>query len=163
MLLIITASNGKNLELAQHLASLAAPSAEPTQLLDLTELDLPLYTPQAQAKGIPPALGPLAELFLEANAFLICAPEYNGSIPPSLTNAVAWLSVGCDDFREVFNTKQAAIATHSGGGGSKLLVALRLMLSHLGCNVIGRELLTTSNRPLNDASALAILEQLAEA
>ncbi len=80
-----------------------------------------------------------------------------------MTNAVAWLSVGCDDFREVFSTKPAAIATHSGGGGSKLLVALRLMLGHLGCNVIGRELLTSSNRPLNDASALAILEQLAGA
>jgi hypothetical protein len=37
------------------------------------------------------------------------------------------------------------------------------MLGHLGCNVIGRELLTSSNRPLNDASALAILEQLAGA
>ncbi len=35
--------------------------------------------------------------------------------------------------------------------------------SHLGCKVIGRELLTTSNRPLNDSSALAILEQLAGA
>lgn len=163
MLLIITASNGKNLELAQHLASLAAPMDCPTQVLDLTELDLPLYTPQAHAQGTPATVEDLAARFRAADTFFFCAPEYNGSIPPTLTNAVAWLSVSTDDFRELFNTKPVAIATHSGGGGSKLLVALRLMFGHLGCNVIGRELLTNPKRPLNDESALAILEQLAGA
>jgi NAD(P)H-dependent FMN reductase len=163
MLLIITASNGKNLELAQHLASLAAPMNCAAQVLDLTELDLPLYTPQGHAQGTPPAVEDLAAKFRTADTFFFCAPEYNGSIPPTLTNAVAWLSVSTDDFRDLFNAKPAAIATHSGGGGSKLLVALRLMLSHLGCNVIGRELLTNPKRPLHDEGALAILEQLAGA
>ena len=108
MLLIITASNGKNLELAQHLASLAAPTIERTQLLDLTELDLPLYTPQAQAKGIPPALGPLAKLFLEVviapdatpEALAILAAKKNvrvllaGTLPDPATAGMTLKSVG---------------------------------------------------------------------
>lgn len=160
MLLICTASNGKNLDLAKRLASFAQPLGIQTQVLDLTELDLPLYTPQIHAAGTPATVADLAAIFRRADAFFFCAPEYNGSIPPTLTSAVAWLSVSTDDFRELFNSKPTAIATHSGGGGSKLLVALRLMFAHLGCNVIGRELLTTGKRPLNDASAQAILGQL---
>jgi NAD(P)H-dependent FMN reductase len=110
---------------------------------------------------MPEELAPVAELFRAATRFAFVAPEYNGSIPPTLSNAIAWLSVGTEDFRELFNGKTAAIATHSGGGGQKVLVAMRLQLAHLGVNVLGRELLTSSHKPLNEDSARAVLAQLA--
>ena len=91
---------------------------------------------------------------------LFVAPEYNGSIPPTLSNTIAWLSTQTDDFRSLFTLKPVAIATHSGGGGQKVLVAMRLQLGHLGATVLGRELLTTSKKPLNEQSARAVLEQL---
>ena len=100
--------------------------------------------------------------FCAVTSFAFVAPEYNGSIPPTLSNAIAWLSVGTEDFRELFNGKGAAIATHSGGGGQKVLVAMRLQLSHLGVNVLGRELLTSSQRELNEDSARAVLGMLAK-
>ena len=34
---------------------------------------------------------------------MICAPEYNGSIPPILSNFIAWLSISGADFRNFFN------------------------------------------------------------
>ena len=47
--------------------------------------------------------------------WVICAPEYNGSIPPILSNFIAWLSISGDDFRNLFNGQPIAIATFSGG------------------------------------------------
>jgi len=61
----------------------------------------------------------------------------------------------------VFNGKPAAVATYSGGGGQKVLVAMRLQLSHLGCNVVGRELLTNKAKPLNEEAARTVLGQVA--
>jgi hypothetical protein len=58
--LVITASNGENLKLAERFPS-QRPQPRPTaELLDLTTLDLPLFTPRAQAAhGIPTAIAPL--------------------------------------------------------------------------------------------------------
>jgi hypothetical protein len=56
-----------------------------------------------------------------------------------------------------------ALATHSGGGGQKVLISMRLQFSHLGATVLGRELLTTTKKPLNERSAQAVLDQLARA
>ena len=161
MLLLCTASSGKNRALADRLAELAAEASLDARVLDLSEDAMPLYTPAAHAAGMPAELAPVAELFRAATRFAFVAPEYNGSIPPTLSNAIAWLSVGTEDFRELFNGKTAAIATHSGGGGQKVLVAMRLQLAHLGVNVLGRELLTSSHKPLNEDSARAVLAQLA--
>ena len=161
MLLICTASSGHNLTLARRLAEIADDMGIPTQLVDLTQAELPLYTPAREEVGRPPSLDRLESAFSSANGMVIVAPEYNGSIPPTLTNAIAWLSTQTDDFRSLFTLKPTAIATHSGGGGQKVLVAMRLQLSHLGATVLGRELLTNGKKPLNEASARAVLQQLA--
>ena len=160
MWLFCTASSGHNRSLARTLEASANTLGVESRFVDLTEVDLPLFTPERDRQGKPDALTELEDLFTQARAFVFCAPEYNGSIPPSLTNAIAWLSTQSDDFRSLFNGKPAVISARSGGGGQKVLIAMRLQLSHLGCNVLGRELLTTSKKPLSDDSALAVLEQL---
>ena len=160
MLLICTASSGHNLKLAVRLSEVADELAIPNNVIDLTKTDLPLYTPARDEAGRPPTLGRVEEAFSAASAMLFVAPEYNGSIPPTLSNTIAWLSTQTDDFRSLFALKPVAIATHSGGGGQKVLVAMRLQLGHLGATVLGRELLTTSKKPLNEQSARAVLEQL---
>ena len=146
--------------MASRLLSLAEGMNIPTQMIDLTQLDLPVYTPDRDEAGAPPSLPAVESLFESARGFFFCAPEYNGSIPPTLVNVIAWLSTQSDDFRSLFNGKPVGIATHSGGGGQKVLVAMRLQFSHLGCNVIGREILTRSSKPLREESAISILKQL---
>jgi NAD(P)H-dependent FMN reductase len=160
MWLICTASSGHNRALARTLEGWVDSRGMQSSFLDLTEIELPLFTPARDQQGPPPALLAVEALFREATAFVFCAPEYNGSTPPTLSNTIAWLSTQGEDFRSLFNGKPAVIATRSGGGGQKVLLAMRQQLSHIGCNVVGRELLTTSKKPLNEASAQAVLEQL---
>jgi NAD(P)H-dependent FMN reductase len=77
-----------------------------------------------------------------------------------VTNAIAWLSVSTDDFRALFNGRPVALATHSGGGGNKVALAMRQQLSHLGCTVVGREVVATSQKAANPEAIAALVTQL---
>ena len=159
--LVITASNGENLKLAQRFQTSARSLGQKAELLDLTTLDLPLFTPRAQAAhGIPTAIAPLQTRLSATPRWVICAPEYNGSIPPCLSNAIAWLSVQGDDFRSLFNGRPIAIATHSGGGGMEALISMRIQLTHLGAEVVGRQLLSNFAKPAQDDSIEDLLQRL---
>ncbi|MGC6484011.1 MAG: NADPH-dependent FMN reductase [Synechococcus sp.] len=159
-LLMIAASNGENLQLAQRFASQTRALGHTAEVLDLTNLNLPLFTPRTQAQGTPDAIAPLEQQLMAAPRWVICAPEYNGSIPPSLTNAIAWLSVQGHDFRALFNGRPVAMATFSGGGGMELLMSLRIQLTHLGAQVVGRQLLSNHAKPAQDESIHDLLQRL---
>ncbi|WP_368656093.1 NADPH-dependent FMN reductase [Synechococcus sp. HK05] len=159
-LLVIAASNGENLKLAERFGAEAKTQGLHAEVLDLTALDLPLFTPRALAAGAPPDLAPLQQQLGAATRWVICAPEYNGSIPPVLTSAIAWLSVQGDDFRALFNGRPVAIATHSGGGGHAVMAALRLQLAHLGAHVVGRQLVSNSVSGAKDASIADLIHRL---
>jgi len=159
-LLVIAASNGANLQLAERFADAALQQGHSAAVLDLTAIELPLFTARAQAAGTPAALPALQAQLLAAPRWVICAPEYNGSIPPVLTSAIAWLSVQGDDFRALFNGRPVAIATHSGGGGHTAMAALRLQLAHLGAHVVGRQLVSNSSHPAKDDSIADLITRL---
>jgi len=153
-------ANGQNLQLAERFAAAARGQGQSAEVLDLTAVELPLFTPRAQAAGTPPALAALQARLATASRWVICAPEYNGSIPPVLTSAIAWLSVQGDDFRSLFNGRPVAIATRSGSGGTTVLAALRLQLAHLGAHVVGRQLVSTSTNSAKDASIADLIHRL---
>jgi NAD(P)H-dependent FMN reductase len=77
-----------------------------------------------------------------------------------LSNAIAWLSVRSADFRALFQQRPVALGSHSGGGGHRVLVAMRQQFSYLGCTVLGRELLATAQKPLNPQSLIELVGQL---
>ena len=159
-LLVIAASNGENLKLAHRFASQASALGQTAEVLDLTTVDLPLFTPRRQQQASPEAVAPLEQQLMASPRWVICAPEYNGSIPPSLTNAIAWLSVQGNDFRALFNGRPVAMATFSGGGGMELLLSLRIQLTHLGAQVVGRQLLSNHAKPPQDESINDLLQRL---
>ena len=159
-LIVLTASNGENLKLADRFAAQAKALGQTAEVLDLTTVDLPLFSPRAQERGTPAAVAPLQTQLIHAPRWVICAPEYNGSIPPCLTNAIAWLSVQGDDFRALFNGRPVAMATFSGGGGMELLLSLRIQLTHLGAQVVGRQLLSNHAKPPQDDSINDLLQRL---
>ncbi len=158
--LVIAASNGENLKLAQSFVDQAQAQGSSADLLDLTTLELPLFTPRAKDQGMPNSVQPLQQQLMAAPRWVICAPEYNGSIPPVLTNAIAWLSVQGDDFRSLFNGRPIAMASFSGGGGMELLVSLRIQLTHLGAQVVGRQLLSNYSKPAKDDSIADLIKRL---
>ncbi len=160
-LLIITASNGENLKLGKRFLSLAKEMNTNPELIDLTCLDLALYSPQNHSKlGIPSEIKSLEDKMLSNPYWVICSPEYNGSIPPVLTNAIAWLSVRDNNFRSLFNGRPIAIASFSGGGCMELLISLRIQLTHLGAQVVGRHLASNNKNPAKDESITDILKRL---
>ena len=159
-LLVLAASNGENLKLAERCVNAASQRQAQAELIDLTSLTLPLYSPRVQAAGAGADLTSLRDRLHAAPRWMICAPEYNGSIPPVLSNAIAWLSVMDDDFRSLFNGRPVAIGTHSGGGGMEVLLSMRIQLSHLGAEVIGRQLLSNFNKPAKDESIDDVVHRL---
>ncbi|OOV36192.1 NADPH-dependent FMN reductase [Candidatus Synechococcus spongiarum] len=159
-LLILTASHNRNLQLAERVLAASRTAGLSASVLDLTALALSFYTSRGEAQGPGADFERLHQAMAEAGGLWICAPEYNGGIPPSLTNAIAWLSRAAEDFRSLFNGKPVALATHSGGGGQKVLSALRIQFSHLGCIVLGRELLSHSRKPANPDTITAMVTQM---
>ena len=158
--LVIAASNGENLKLAQRFVDQTRALGSTADLLDLTTLELPLFTPRVKEQGMPNGIQALQQQLMAAPRWVICAPEYNGSIPPVLTNAIAWLSVQGDDFRVLFNGRPIAMASFSGGNGMELLVALRIQLTHLGAQVVGRQLLSNYAKPAKDESIAGLMQRL---
>ena len=162
-LLVITASNGENLKLAERFLIAGKKLNYSCELLDLTESknNLPIFNPRQNSKDqTPENLKSINNHMKSHSHWVICAPEYNGSIPPILTNAIAWLSVQGTDFRSLFNERPIAIASFSGGGCMELLLSMRIQLTHLGALVLGRQLATNKSKIAEEKSINAILNQL---
>lgn len=161
MHLIISATKGNNLKLANELYETAQSLSMNSKVISLEDFDLPLYSPSREGKGIPDDSLKLTKLFVEASALIFIAPEYNGSLPPILNNAISWVSrSGSEDWRNAFNGKPSVVATHSGGGGLKVTQAMRAQLEHLGSVVLPRPIITNFQKPLNPESASDIFSQL---
>ena len=160
-LIIISASSGKNLELSNDFQKKSQELNISSEILDLTTLDIPLYNPRIHSnKDIPDVVNLIKEKLFAIDKWIICAPEYNGSIPPILSNFIAWLSISGDDFRNLFNGQPIAIATFSGGPGIELITSLRIQLAHLGSQVVGRHLSSNYSKPADENTIEDIIKRL---
>ena len=162
-IIIISASCGKNLELSQKFLEKSSEMKISSEILDLTTLDIPLFNPRIHSnENIPEKILEIKEKLFATEKWIICAPEYNGSIPPILTNFIAWLSISGDDFRNLFNGQPIAIATFSGGVGLELLTSLRIQLVHLGSQVLGRQLFSSFSKPIDSKTIEDIIQRLSQ-
>src|SRR5210317_1520696 len=98
--LILVASQGMNVKLAEALAEEVANQGGKSEICNLVDLKLPLYpceSPEAEK-----LTKELTDKVNEAKALIAVAPEYNGSLPPALNNAIAWISVTSKEWRDAF-------------------------------------------------------------
>ena len=122
-------------------ASLAAQGADVTRV-DLSTFDLPLYSAALEAGAFPPDALRLKTLFAGQAGLLFVSPEYNGSLPPLLKNAIDWASRPTGDEGLValtaYRGKAAAVmsASLSPFGGLRGLTHLRQILSTIQMLVI---------------------------
>ena len=122
-----------------------------------------MFNPRIQNEiGIPTIVKSLNNQMASIPRWIICSPEYNGSIPPILTSAIAWLSVQESDFRNLFNGRPIALASFSGGGCMELLVSMRIQLSHLGAQVVGRQLTSNKNKPATDEAITDLIKRVTQ-
>ena len=123
----------------QAMEALQAAGADPV-LADLRDYPLPIYDGDLEAEeGRPPEAVELKELARQADGFVIASPEYNGSYPAVLKNAIDWMSRPDPGERHlaVFRDKPAGIMSASPGphGGSRGLKQLRELLGMIGIAV----------------------------
>ena len=160
-ILIVSATLKSNYKLAKQLKKLIDQEANVT-VVSLENYDLPVYTEKNFDKNITSYQNTIEELtkyFKDNQGIIICAPEYNGSTPPIVNNAIAWISTTTKYWRDAFNDKIALIATSSGGPGTKYITIMKLQMEHLGCVVMPRSISANKSNPLNIESTKKILKK----
>src|SRR5437867_2289349 len=124
-----------NAVLARLAAQYASSYGAVVDVASMHEFDVPSYDPDIEAQGDIPAGALELQRRLTANdAFVIASPEYNGSMPGLLKNAIDWAS----RFRpQPFHERHGMLmsASPSMGGGNRGLWALRIPLEHLGARI----------------------------
>lgn len=66
--------------------------ASPSAIVDLNQYNIPLYSGDIEAAGIPEGVQKLAKNIEQAQAIIIASPEYNYSISGVLKNTIDWIS-----------------------------------------------------------------------
>jgi NAD(P)H-dependent FMN reductase len=100
------------------------------RLIDPLELQLPLldrmYKEYPKGKA-PEPLEELAEIYRQADGFMVVSGEYNHGIPPALKNLL-------DHFLEEYFWRPSGIVCYSAGGfgGVRAAMQLRMTLAELG-------------------------------
>ena len=81
-----------NRRLAQVAATMARDAGAEVTLLELSDLDIPLYNADLEAQGTPRDVLRLKQMLWDHPAWIICSPEYNGSYTALLKNTIDWAS-----------------------------------------------------------------------
>jgi chromate reductase, NAD(P)H dehydrogenase (quinone) len=141
--------------------------------IDLRDYPMPIYNPDDEEEnGIDENALRFQKLLTQHDGLLIASPEYNGSLPAGLKNAIDWASRQNDQYRrsDVFSGKVAAMITASPGsfGGVRSLAHLRGVLTSVGVNVLPAEIAVSfadskfdgSGEEMSDEKMKRILEGL---
>jgi len=101
-----TRAQSLNRKLALAVAAMARAAGAEVTHIELGDYDIPMYNADLEARGTPPDVLKLKQLFFDHPAWIICTPEYNASYPALLKNTLDWLSspvkgdpVWADDMR----------------------------------------------------------------
>lgn len=128
-------SDSLNSKLAMLAAEYIRSTGAEVDLATMQEFDCPSYNGDDETQGGSPAgAAELNQRIINSDAIIISSPEYNGSMPGVIKNAIDWVS----RFRpQPFNEKQILLmsASPSMVGGNRGVLALRIPLEHLGARV----------------------------
>ena len=124
-----------NTKMAKLAASTIENNGGVVDYAQMSEFDCPSMNQDLEVDDFhPDGAIELRKRLLANDAFIICSPEYNGSIPGLLKNTIDWVS----RFRpQPFSGLHALLmsASPSMGGGNHGLWTLRVPLEKLGSNI----------------------------
>jgi NAD(P)H-dependent FMN reductase len=135
-----------NAKLAMAAAYEFAQAGVEVTRISLGDFPLPIYDGDLQARsGVPKNAVNLKRLIGAHHGVLIVTPEYNSSVPALVKNTIDWITRVQDPHEsrgQVFREKPFAIAAASEGrlGGTRVLAALRLILSACHATVVPNQL-----------------------
>lgn len=137
-------------------------------VLEVAEIDLPLYNQDIEAAGMPTAITQLGQLIAQADGVLIASPEYNFSMTAALKNALDWTS----RLKPMpWKDKPVALLSATAGsvGGVRHQYELRKVLSCLEASVLMRpevfigladDKFNTEGQLVDEASAKVLAMQM---
>ena len=158
--IIISATSFSNYDLSLKIKNILEKINIKCEIINLEEYDLPLFTAnnfKENKNNISLKIDRITKKFIKSSGLIFCSPEYNGSIPPIVTNCIAWISVATDYWRDAFINKIGLIASSSGGDAVKYNTAMKNQLEHLGAIVFPRIINVSSNKSFNPKSTKKIL------
>ena len=161
-ILIVSATRKTNYILAKNLEEILLTLDAKVTVISLEDYELPLYTDniyQNKKDEYFDVVESLTKQFSNHKGLIICGPEYNGSTPPIIPNAIAWISVSTDYWKDAFRDKVFMVASSSGGPGTKFIATMKLQLEHLGSIIIPESISVNDRTPLKEESAKKILKQ----
>jgi chromate reductase, NAD(P)H dehydrogenase (quinone) len=141
----------------------AAPQGVEVELFDPAGIaELPLYDQDLDTGDVPRSVARLREAWGEADAILFATPEYNGSVPGGLKNAVDWASR--PRLEAALTGKTVAVVGASTGqfGAMWAQADLRKILGLAGARVVGDELPVTRAHEKLDAEGRLLDGELYE-
>jgi chromate reductase, NAD(P)H dehydrogenase (quinone) len=102
--------------------------------------ELPFYDQDLEGEDVPESVRRLREDWAAADAILFSTPEYNGSVPGGLKNAIDWASRPRQD--AVLRNKTVAVLGASTGQFGALWAQqdLKRILGVAGARVVGTEI-----------------------
>jgi NAD(P)H-dependent FMN reductase len=103
------------------LRAAAARLPEGVEMTVATLHGIPLYDGDVEARGMPNAVTALKERIVASDGVILATPEYNGSLPGVMKNALDWLSRPPEDLARVFAGRPFALAGASPGGFGTVL------------------------------------------
>ena len=144
-------------------ASEAAPEGVDVELFEPSGIaDLPLYDQDLDTRDVPEPAAHLREAWGSADAILFATPEYNGSMPGGLKNAIDWASRPRMD-AALMNKTVAVVGASTGQFGAMWAQAdLRKVLGTAGARVVGDELPVTRAHEKFDSSGRLLDGELFE-
>jgi chromate reductase, NAD(P)H dehydrogenase (quinone) len=122
----------------------AAPEGVEVELFEPSAIaDLPLYDQDLDGADVSEPVQRLRDEWGSADAILFATPEYNGSVPGGLKNAIDWASR--PRLEAALTNKTVAVVSTSTGqfGGMWAQADLRKILGIAGARVVGDELPVT--------------------
>ena len=153
-IVIVSVTSSNNLVLAKKIADLFKLKNE---IISLEDYHLPLYDGKVILEDQSMING-LCEKIINADGFVFCGPEYNGGSAPILTNAITWISVSTNHWRDAFSNKKGLIATHSGGNGDSFLSTFKQQLEFMGVVVYTESIKVNKNKDFDINSSKKIIE-----
>ena len=118
--------------------------------------DVPPFHGDRSHPDTPPAVRDLQQRIADADAVLIATPEYNGSIPGALKNALDWASTPFPE--NALRGKPVAVIGASTGsyGGMWAQAELRKVLGVIGARVVPADFsLAKANEQFDEQGTLA--------
>lgn len=136
---LVFSASMRRASLNTRLAELAAATVDANggtiDLAAMSDFDVPPYDEDAQEDdGFPAGAEGFRRRLTECDAFIVCSPEYNASMPGILKNAIDWVSrYRPQPFNELHGLLMSA--SPSMAGGNRGLWALRVPFEHLGARL----------------------------